>query len=94
MGIVGILAAGLVVGVLAKLVAPDARDALRLALAMVVGVAHLLVALVLLRAWGGPGPLDADWLRRTAVALGAALLVVLASSTTNRLPTVVPDEDL
>jgi uncharacterized membrane protein YeaQ/YmgE (transglycosylase-associated protein family) len=92
MGIVGILAAGLVVGVLAKLLAPGARDALRLALAMAIGIAHLLVTLVLLHTWGGLGLLDADWLRRTAAVLGAALLVVLASSSTSPMPTSGTDE--
>jgi xanthosine utilization system XapX-like protein len=91
MGLSGILAAGLVVGVVAKLVAPNARDTVRLALAMVGGI-NLLVGLMVFQAWERFGPLDGAWARETVAVLCAALVVMFASSNTSRSSASDPDE--
>jgi uncharacterized membrane protein YeaQ/YmgE (transglycosylase-associated protein family) len=84
MEIVGILVAGLIIGLLGKLVAPGGKDNTPLWLTLLCGIGGVLLGLVVYRAFGGDGSAGIDWTRWAVSVALAAVLVVLASSLTGR----------
>jgi uncharacterized membrane protein YeaQ/YmgE (transglycosylase-associated protein family) len=84
MEIVGILIAGLIIGLLGKLVAPGDKDNIPLWLTLLCGVGGVLLGLVVYSAFGGNGSPGVDWTRWIVSVAIAAVLVVLASSLTGR----------
>ena len=84
MEIVGILVAGLIIGLLGKLVAPGDKDNSPLWLTLLCGIGGVLLGLVVYRAFGGDGSAGIDWTRWAVSVAMAAVLVVLASSLTGR----------
>ena len=84
MEIVGILVAGLIIGLLGKLVAPGGKDNTPLWLTLLCGIGGVLLGLVVYRAFGGDGSAGIDWTRWAVSIALAAVLVVLASSLTGR----------
>jgi uncharacterized membrane protein YeaQ/YmgE (transglycosylase-associated protein family) len=84
MGIVGILVAGLIIGLLGKLVAPRGKDNIPLWLTLVCGVGGVLLGLVVYSAFGGNGSRGIDWTRWIISVLISAGLVVVASTLTGR----------
>jgi uncharacterized membrane protein YeaQ/YmgE (transglycosylase-associated protein family) len=84
MEIVGILVAGLIIGLLGKLVAPGDKDNIPLWLTLVCGVGGVLLGLVVYSAFGGNGSPGVDWTRWIVSVLIAAVLVVVASTVTGR----------
>jgi uncharacterized membrane protein YeaQ/YmgE (transglycosylase-associated protein family) len=84
MEIVGILVAGLIIGLLGKLVAPGGKDNTPLWLTLLCGIGGVLLGLVVYRAFGGDGSAGIDWTRWAVSVAMAAVLVVVASTVTGR----------
>ncbi|MDO9457207.1 GlsB/YeaQ/YmgE family stress response membrane protein [Nocardioides sp.] len=82
--IIGILVAGLVIGLLGKLVAPGDKDNIPLWLTLVCGIGGVLIGLGVYRAFGGDGSNGVDWTRWIVSIAIAAVLVVVASTVTGR----------
>jgi uncharacterized membrane protein YeaQ/YmgE (transglycosylase-associated protein family) len=82
--IVGILIAGVIIGLLGKFVAPGDKDNIPLWLTLVCGVGGVLLGLVVYSAFGGNGSPGVDWTRWIISVIIAAVLVVIASSITGR----------
>ena len=84
MEIIGILVAGLIIGLLGKLIAPGDKDNIPLWLTVLCGIGGVLIGLAIYRAFGGNGSNGVDWTRWIVSIATAAVLVVLASTLTNR----------
>lgn len=84
MEIVGILIAGLIIGLLGKLVAPGGKDNIPLWLTLLCGIGGVLLGLVVYTAFGGDGSPGVDWARWAVSIALAAVLVVVASTVTGR----------
>ncbi len=84
MEILGILIAGLIIGLLGKLVAPGDKDNIPIWLTVLCGVGGVLLGLVVYSAFGGDGSAGIDWTRWLVSIAIAAVLVVLASTLTGR----------
>ena len=84
MEIVGILIAGLIIGLLGKLVAPGDKDNIPLWLTLLCGIGGVLLGLVVYTAFGGDGSRGVDWTRWAVSVAIAAVLVVVASTVTGR----------
>ena len=84
MEIIGILIAGLIIGLLGKLVAPGDKDNIPIWLTLLCGIAGVLIGLGVYRAFGGDGSDGIDWTRWIVSIVIAAVLVVIASTVTGR----------
>ncbi|MDN4174983.1 GlsB/YeaQ/YmgE family stress response membrane protein [Nocardioides sp. SOB77] len=84
MEIVGIIIAGLIIGLLGKLVAPGDKDNTPIWLTLLCGIGGVLLGLVVYQAFGGNGSPGVDWVRWAVSIAIAAVLVVLASTLTGR----------
>jgi uncharacterized membrane protein YeaQ/YmgE (transglycosylase-associated protein family) len=84
MEIVGIIIAGLIIGLLGKLVAPGDKDNTPIWLTLLCGIGGVLLGLVVYRAFGGNGSAGVDWTRWIVSIAISAVLVVLASTLTGR----------
>ena len=82
--IIGILVAGLIIGLLGKLIAPGDKDNTPLWLTLLCGIGGVLLGLVVYQAFGGDGSPGVDWTRWAVSIVIAAVLVVLASTLTGR----------
>jgi uncharacterized membrane protein YeaQ/YmgE (transglycosylase-associated protein family) len=82
--IVGILIAGLIIGLLGKFVAPGDKDNIPLWLTLICGIGGVLLGLVVYSAFGGNGSPGVDWTRWIVSVVIAAVLVVVASTITGR----------
>jgi uncharacterized membrane protein YeaQ/YmgE (transglycosylase-associated protein family) len=84
MEILGILIAGLIIGLLGKLVAPGDKDNTPLWLTVLCGIGGVLLGMVVYSAFGGNETSGVDWVRWIVSIAIAAVLVVLASTLTGR----------
>lgn len=84
MEILGILVAGLIIGLLGKLVAPGDKDNIPLWLTVLCGIGGVLLGLFVYRAFGGDGSAGVDWTRWAVSIALSAVLVVVASTMTGR----------
>jgi uncharacterized membrane protein YeaQ/YmgE (transglycosylase-associated protein family) len=84
MEILGILVAGLIIGLLGKLVAPGDKDNIPIWLTLLCGIGGVLLGLAVYSAFGGDGSPGVDWTRWIVSIAIAAVLVVIASSVTGR----------
>jgi uncharacterized membrane protein YeaQ/YmgE (transglycosylase-associated protein family) len=84
MEIVGILIAGVIIGLLGKFVAPGGKDNTPLWLTILCGIGGVLLGLVVYTAFGGNGSPGVDWTRWAVSIVLAAVLVVAASTLTGR----------
>ena len=84
MGIIGVIVAGIVIGLLGKFVAPGNRDDIPLWLTVLCGVGGVVVGWYVYVALGGNGSPGIDWTRWIVAVLVAAVLVVIASALTGR----------
>jgi uncharacterized membrane protein YeaQ/YmgE (transglycosylase-associated protein family) len=82
--IIGIIIAGIIIGLLGKFLAPGDKDNTPLWLTVACGVGGVLIGLVIYRAFGGNGSLGIDWTRWVVSIICAAILVVIASTVTGR----------
>jgi uncharacterized membrane protein YeaQ/YmgE (transglycosylase-associated protein family) len=84
MEIIGLIIAGLIIGLLGKFVAPGDKDNTPLWLTLLCGIGGVLIGDVIYQAFGGNGSPGVDWTRWIVAILTSAVLVVLASTLTGR----------
>ena len=84
MEIIGLLVAGLIIGLLGKFVAPGARDNTPLWLTVLCGIGGELIGWYVAEAVGVEATDGVDWLRWIISIVVAAVLVVAASTLTGR----------
>jgi uncharacterized membrane protein YeaQ/YmgE (transglycosylase-associated protein family) len=82
--IVGLIIAGLIIGLLGKFVAPGARDNTPLWLTLLCGVGGVLLGYWLSGLLGVASTNGIDWIRWIISIILAAVLVVIASTVTGR----------
>jgi uncharacterized membrane protein YeaQ/YmgE (transglycosylase-associated protein family) len=84
MEIIGLIVAGLIIGLLGKFVAPGAKDNTPLWLTLLCGVGGVLIGYYLAAALGVDETDGIDWIRWIISIIVAAVLVVAASTITGR----------
>ena len=84
MEIIGLIIAGIIIGLLGKFVAPGDKDNIPIWLTILCGIGGVLLGSVIYSAFGGNGSPGVDWVRWIVAILVAAVLVVIASTLTGR----------
>jgi len=84
MEIIGLIVAGLIIGLLGKFVAPGAKDNTPLWLTVLCGIGGVLIGYYVSGALGVEETRGIDWIRWIISIILAAVLVVAASTLTNR----------
>lgn len=84
MEIVGLIVAGLIIGLLGKVAAPGDKDNIPLWATLLCGVGGVLLGGAIYRAFGGNGSAGVDWTRWIVAIATAAVLTVVASSLLGR----------
>ena len=84
MEIIGLLIAGLIIGLLGKFVAPGAKDNTPLWLTLLCGIGGVLIGYYVSGALGVKSTAGIDWIRWIISIIVAAVLVVAASTLTGR----------
>ncbi len=84
MGIIGLLIAGLIIGLLGKFVAPGDKDNIPIWLTLLCGIGGVLLGYYIYAAFGGDGSRGIDWTRWIVAILTAAVLTVIASTIMGR----------
>jgi uncharacterized membrane protein YeaQ/YmgE (transglycosylase-associated protein family) len=84
MSIIGILIAGIIIGLLGKFVAPGDKDNIPLWLTLLCGIGGVIIGWYVYRAFGGNGSNGVDWTRWIVAIVVSAVLVVIASTVTGR----------
>ena len=84
MEIIGLIVAGLIIGLLGKFVAPGARDNTPLWLTLLCGIGGVLIGYYVAAALGVAATPGIDWMRWIISIIVAAVLVVAASTLTGR----------
>jgi uncharacterized membrane protein YeaQ/YmgE (transglycosylase-associated protein family) len=82
--IIGVLIAGIIIGLLGKFVAPGDRDNIPLWLTVICGVGGVLIGYYLAAALGVEATRGIDWIRWIISIIVAAVLVMVAASMTGR----------
>lgn len=82
MEIIGIIIAGIVIGLLGKWLAPGTRDNIPLWLTIVCGIGGVLIGYYVAAALGVAATPGIDWVRWIISVLVAAVLVMIAASVT------------
>jgi uncharacterized membrane protein YeaQ/YmgE (transglycosylase-associated protein family) len=84
MEIIGVIIAGIIIGVLGKFVAPGNKDNIPIWLTILCGIAGVIIGWFIYTALGGDGSPGIDWVRWLIAIAVAAVLVVIASTLTGR----------
>ena len=84
MEIIGLLVAGLIIGLLGKLAAPGDKDNIPLWLTLLCGIGGVLIGYYVSGALGVASTDGIDWIRWIISIVLAAVLVVAASTLTGR----------
>ena len=84
MEIIGLLVAGVIIGLLGKLVAPGDKDNTPLWLTVLCGIGGVLIGYYVSGALGVESTRGIDWIRWIISIIVAAVLVVAASTLTGR----------
>ncbi len=84
MEILGVIVAGIIIGLLGKLVAPGDRDNIPLWLTVLCGIGGVLIGYYLAAALGVEATKGIDWVRWIISIIVAAVLVMLAATLTSR----------
>jgi len=84
MEIIGVIIAGIIIGLLGKFVAPGDKDNIPIWLTILCGIGGVLIGWFIYTAFGGDGSRGIDWVRWLIAIAVAAVLVVLASALTGR----------
>jgi uncharacterized membrane protein YeaQ/YmgE (transglycosylase-associated protein family) len=87
MEIIGVIIAGIIIGLLGKFVAPGNRDNIPIWLTILCGIGGVLIGWFIYTALGGDGSRGIDWVRWLIAIAVAAVLVMLASGLTGRTRT-------
>jgi uncharacterized membrane protein YeaQ/YmgE (transglycosylase-associated protein family) len=80
--VIGVIIAGIIIGLLGKWVAPGSRDNIPLWLTVLCGVGGVLIGYYVAAALGVAATPGIDWLRWIISILVAAVLVMIAASVT------------
>jgi uncharacterized membrane protein YeaQ/YmgE (transglycosylase-associated protein family) len=84
MEIIGVIIAGIIIGLLGKFVAPGDKDNIPLWLTVLCGIGGVVLGWFLYTAFGGNGSPGIDWVRWIIAIVVAAVLVIIASTVTGR----------
>lgn len=84
MEIIGVIVAGIIIGLLGKFVAPSSRDNIPLWLTILCGIGGVILGWYIYTAFGGNGSPGIDWVRWLIAIAVAAVLVVIAATVTAR----------
>jgi uncharacterized membrane protein YeaQ/YmgE (transglycosylase-associated protein family) len=84
MSVIGVLVAGVIIGLLGKLIAPGDKDNTPIWLTILCGVGGVLVGWYIYAAFGGNGSNGVDWTRWAVAVIVSAVFVVIASTVTGR----------
>ena len=84
MEIIGVLIAGVIIGLLGKFVAPGDKDNIPLWLTILCGIAGVIVGWFIYSAFGGDKTDGVDWVRWIVAIAVAAVFVIIASTVTGR----------
>ncbi|TCN39330.1 hypothetical protein EV644_107302 [Kribbella orskensis] len=84
MEIIGVIVAGIIIGLLGKFVAPGNKDNIPIWLTILCGIGGVIIGWFIYTAFGGNGSAGIDWVRWLVAILVAAVLVVAASTLTGR----------
>jgi len=84
MDFIGVLIAGIIIGLLGKFVAPGDKDNIPIWLTILCGIAGVIVGWFIYSAFGGNGSAGVDWVRWIVAIIVAAVFVVIASTVTGR----------
>jgi len=84
MEIIGLIVAGLIIGLLGKFVAPGSRDNTPLWLTLLCGIGGVLIGYYVSGALGVKETPGIDWIRWIISIILAAILVMAASTLTGR----------
>jgi uncharacterized membrane protein YeaQ/YmgE (transglycosylase-associated protein family) len=84
MEIIGVIVAGIVIGLLGKFVAPGNRDNIPIWLTILCGIGGVLIGWFIYTAFGGNGSPGIDWVRWIIAIVVAAVLVMIAAGITGR----------
>jgi uncharacterized membrane protein YeaQ/YmgE (transglycosylase-associated protein family) len=85
MEIIGVIVAGIIIGLLGKFVAPGDKDNIPIWLTILCGIGGVILGWLIYAAFGGTGNTSGvDWVRWIVAIAVAAVLVVIASTLTGR----------
>lgn len=85
MSIIGVIFAGIIIGLLGKFVAPGDKDNIPIWLTILCGIGGVILGWYIYAAFGGSGNTSGvDWVRWFVAILVSAALVVIASTVTGR----------
>jgi uncharacterized membrane protein YeaQ/YmgE (transglycosylase-associated protein family) len=84
MEIIGVIVAGIIIGLLGKFLAPGDKDNIPLWLTIVCGIGGMVIGDVIYRAFGGDGSGGLDWTQGLVAVLTAVVLVMVAATVTGR----------
>ena len=82
--IIGVILAGIIIGLLGKFVAPGNRDNIPIWLTIICGIGGVLIGWFIYTALGGNGSPGIDWVRWIIAIAVAAVLVMIAAALTAR----------
>ena len=78
MEIIGVIVAGIIIGLLGKFVAPSALDNIPIWLTILCGIGGVIIGWYVYTLFGGNGSAGIDWVRWLIAIAVAAVLVILA----------------
>ena len=84
MEILGVIFAGIIIGLLGKLVAPGDKDNIPIWLTVLCGIGGVILGWFVYTAFGGNETNGVDWVRWIVAVIVAAILVMAASTVTGR----------
>ena len=84
MEVIGVIIAGVIIGLLGKFVAPGDKDNIPIWLTILCGIGGVLIGWYLSSAFGVADTRGIDWLKWIISIVVAAVLVVIASTLTGR----------
>lgn len=84
MEIIGVIVAGVIIGLLGKFLAPGDKDNIPIWLTVVCGIGGVVIGWYVYTAFGGSTTGGVDWVRWIVAIVVAAVLVVAASTITGR----------
>jgi uncharacterized membrane protein YeaQ/YmgE (transglycosylase-associated protein family) len=84
MEIIGVIIAGIIIGLLGKFVAPGDKDNIPIWLTILCGIGGVIIGWFIYTAFGGNGSPGIDWVRWIIAIVVSAVLVIIASTVTGR----------
>lgn len=84
MSVIGVIIAGIIIGLLGKFVAPGDKDNTPIWLTILCGIGGVLIGWYIYAAFGGGTTSGVDWVRWFVAILVSAALVMIASTVTGR----------